>query len=63
MKYTAVVLEKDGWWIGWLVELPGVNAQERTREEPMESLRVGAEDVLETEIDLPQGAHMETIEV
>jgi predicted RNase H-like HicB family nuclease len=32
-KYTAVVKESDGWWIGWIEEVPGVNCQEATREE------------------------------
>jgi hypothetical protein len=32
MKFRAVIKETQGWWIGWLVDLPGVNAQERTRE-------------------------------
>ena len=50
MKYRAVVKESNGWWIGWLLDLPGVNAQERTKEELMESLRIGAEDMLATEV-------------
>jgi hypothetical protein len=29
-----------GWWIGWIEEVPGVNWQEATREELVESLRV-----------------------
>jgi hypothetical protein len=29
-----------------LVDLPGVNAQERTQEELLESLKIGAEDML-----------------
>ena len=33
MKYRAIVQEINGWWIGWLVEIPGVNAQEKTHEE------------------------------
>jgi predicted RNase H-like HicB family nuclease len=39
-EYTAVVKQDDGWWIGWIEEVPGVNCQERTREELMDSLRV-----------------------
>ena len=46
MEFRAVVKRSDGWWIGWLVDLPGVNAQERTREELLESLKIGAEDML-----------------
>ena len=37
--YTAIVKERGEWWIGWIEEVPGVNAQERTREELLESLR------------------------
>jgi predicted RNase H-like HicB family nuclease len=46
MEYHAVIERTDDWWIGWLVDLAGVNAQERTREELLESLRVGAQDML-----------------
>jgi len=31
-----------------LVDLPGVNAQERTKEELLESLKIGAEDMIKT---------------
>jgi predicted RNase H-like HicB family nuclease len=47
MKYQAEVELTEGWWIGRLVDLPGVNAQERTFEELLESLRIGAEDLLD----------------
>ena len=46
MEFRAIIRKEGGWWIGWLVDLPGVNAQEKTREELMESLKVGAEDML-----------------
>lgn len=46
-KYTAVVKQDDGWWIGWVEEVPGVNCQERTREELLESLRVTLSEALE----------------
>ncbi len=62
MKYRAVLKKTDDWWIGWLVDLPGVNAQEKTREELMESLRIGAEDMLSAEIPF-EPAQMTTIEV
>ena len=38
--YTAVVKQDGDWWIGWVEEVPGVNAQESTREELLASLRV-----------------------
>jgi hypothetical protein len=41
-----VIKQVDGWWIGWLVDLPGVNAQEKTRKELLVSLRIGAKDML-----------------
>lgn len=28
--WTAIVGQDEGWWIGWIAEIPGVNAQERT---------------------------------
>ena len=31
--YTTVIEQSGEWWIGWVEEVPGVNAQERTREE------------------------------
>lgn len=38
-SYTAVVKQDGEWWIGWIEEVPGVNCQELTREELIESLR------------------------
>ncbi len=37
--YTAVIKQDADWWIGWIEEVPGVNAQERTREGLIVSLR------------------------
>lgn len=45
--YTAAVKEDDGWWIGWIEEVPGVNCQERTREELRESLRTALVEAIE----------------
>jgi predicted RNase H-like HicB family nuclease len=47
VQYHAMIENSEGWWIGWLVDLPGVNAQERTREELLESLKECAEDMLD----------------
>lgn len=46
-NYTAVVKNEQDWWIGWIEEVPGVNCQEQTREELMESLRVTLKEALE----------------
>ncbi len=50
MKYRAVIKKTGNWWIGWLVDLPGVNAQERTKTELLRSLAIGAQDMLDTEV-------------
>ena len=63
MKYRAVIKKKGGWWIGWLIDLPGVNAQEKTRAKLMESLKIGAEEMLMTEIPFEPGSEMATIEI
>ena len=46
-NYTAVVKEDSGWWIGWIEEVPGVNCQERTRDELVNSLRITLTEALE----------------
>jgi predicted RNase H-like HicB family nuclease len=63
MRFRAVIKKSGNWWIGWLVDLPGVNAQEKTKEELLESLRIGAEDMLATEIPFESEAQMTTIEI
>ena len=47
MLYHAVTEKNGDWWIGWLVDLEGVNAQERSMEALLESLRLSACDMLE----------------
>ena len=46
-NYTAVLKEDTGWWIGWIEEVPGVNCQEKTRDELIESLRATLREALE----------------
>jgi predicted RNase H-like HicB family nuclease len=38
-EYTAVMKHEGDWWIGWIEEIPGVNCQERSKEELRTSLR------------------------
>ena len=45
-QVTAIVQRDGDWWIGWIEEIPGANAQERTREELLASLREAANDIL-----------------
>jgi hypothetical protein len=37
--YTAVVKKSGKWWIGWIEEVPGVNCQEPSKKELLESLQ------------------------
>ena len=46
-QYTAVVRQQNGWWIGWIEEVPGVNCQERTRGELLETLKITLREALE----------------
>jgi transcriptional regulator with XRE-family HTH domain len=49
----AAVYQRDGeWWTGYVEELPGANAQERTLQEARESLREAVSDVLEANREL-----------
>ena len=45
--YTAVVKQDGDWWIGWVEEVSGVNAQESTREGLLVSLKVVLQEALE----------------
>ena len=46
-SYTAIVKRDGDWWIGWVEEVPGVNAQEHTREELLASLRLTLAEALD----------------
>ncbi len=45
--YTAIVKQDGDWWIGWIEEIPGVNCQEATHEELLETLRITLQEALE----------------
>ena len=45
--YTAITKQDGQWWIGWIEEVPGVNCQEKTREELLESLKSTLKEALE----------------
>jgi predicted RNase H-like HicB family nuclease len=46
-EYTAIVKNDSGWWVGWIEEVPGVNCQERTKEELFETLKVTLQEAIE----------------
>ncbi len=46
-EYTAIVKRAGDWWIGWIEEVPGLNCQERSREELLETLAFTLAEALE----------------
>ena len=46
-EYKAVVKQEGEWWYGWIEEIPGVNCQERSQEELMETLRATLREAIE----------------
>ena len=46
-EFTAVVFQDNGCWVGFVEEVPGVNAQAKTRTELMSNLRQALRDILE----------------
>lgn len=47
-SWTAIIAQDENWWIGWVAEIPGVNAQERTRDQLLATLA----DVLREALEL-----------
>ncbi|PYL00630.1 MAG: hypothetical protein DME19_04450 [Verrucomicrobia bacterium] len=45
--FTAVIKQDEGWWIGWVEEIPGVNSQGKTRAELRKNLRSALKEALE----------------
>jgi len=46
-QFTAIIKKDGDWWIGWIEEVKGVNAQESTKEELIQSLQEALRDILE----------------
>lgn len=46
-EFTAIVKREGDWWLGWVEEIPGANAQEKTREELILSLKEAVKDILD----------------
>lgn len=45
--FNAVIKQDEGWWIGWVEEIPGVNSQGKTRAELLKNLRSALKEALE----------------
>ena len=61
--FTAVFKEDDGWWVGWVEELPGAIAQERTLEAARQSLREIIPVILDVNREMAQGAMREELTI
>jgi predicted RNase H-like HicB family nuclease len=46
-NFTAILKNDGDWWIGWIEEVPGVNAQEKTKEMLLISLKEILAEALE----------------
>ena len=45
--FTAIAIQREGCWIGWVAEVPGVNAQAATRGGLLVDLRSALGEALE----------------
>ncbi len=45
-EYTAVIKQDGDWWVGWVEEIQGVNCQEATYRELLESLKITLQEAL-----------------
>ncbi len=50
-NFSAVIKECEEGWIGWIEEVPGVNCQEATRDELVESLTITLKEAIELNRD------------
>lgn len=46
-EYTAALKQDGDWWVGWIEEIPGVNCQDRTKAQLLDSLRKVLSEALE----------------
>ncbi len=46
-EFTPVIKQDGTWWIGWIEEVPGVNCQEATREELVDTLAITLREALD----------------
>ncbi|MGE4413341.1 MAG: type II toxin-antitoxin system HicB family antitoxin [Candidatus Caldatribacteriota bacterium] len=46
-SYTAIIKKEGKWWIGWILEIPGINCQERSQKKLLESLKITLQEALE----------------
>lgn len=54
MRFSATYQRSGKWWIGFVAELPGANAQGHTLEEARESLREAVELIIAANREIAQ---------
>lgn len=45
-EYTAIIKQDGDWWIGWIEEIQGINCQETSYSELLESLKITLQEAL-----------------
>jgi len=53
-RFTAIFEQTNGWWMGYVAELPGANTQGRTLEEARENLKEAVHLIIEANRELAQ---------
>jgi predicted RNase H-like HicB family nuclease len=65
--FTAVILQRQRFWVGWIEEIPGVNSQGETREELLDNLRSAVLEALKMNradaVAAVEGASYEEVEL
>jgi predicted RNase H-like HicB family nuclease len=51
-SFTAVISREDKWWVGFILEISGVNCQGHTRKELMDNLRSALKEALQIRREL-----------
>jgi predicted RNase H-like HicB family nuclease len=46
-SYTAIIKKEGQWWIGWILEIPGINCQEKSQKKLLESLKIALQEALQ----------------
>ena len=56
LKFSAVFEKHGRWYVGYVPEVPGVNAQERTLKEARKSLAIALRELAELDPDALVGS-------
>ena len=55
-EFTAIIKQDEGWWIGWVEEIPGVNSQGKTKAELLKNLKSALKEALDFNRDEARAA-------